>query len=382
MVYLDYNATSPTDEAVLERMLPYFSTRFGNNASRDHAWGWAADDAVEEARHEVATLVNAHTAEIVFTSSATESINLALRAFVEGGRPVLTSSAEHDSVLAACRLAGTRGRSRAVYVGTCPDGHVDLDDYRRQVESTRPCVAVLLLANNEIGTIQPIREAAAIAHAAGALFMCDATQAVGKVPVDVQRDGIDLAAFSAHKIYGPKGVGALFVRAGAPRVELTPLIPGPQEHGLRGGTVNVPGVVGFGEACRIAASGMTAEVPRIGALRDRLEDGITSEVPDGWVNGDRSHRLCNTSNMGFGGVDARTLIRDMHDVAVSTRSACSSGAAGPSHVLKAIGLTDEQASSCIRFSLGRFTTQDEIDYTIGKVATSVHKLRRSKSARV
>jgi cysteine desulfurase len=237
-------------------------------------------------------------------------------------------------------------------------------------------LVALMAANNEIGTIHPVRAISRITHAAGALFLCDITQAVGKLPVDVRADGIDFAAFSAHKMYGPKGVGALYVRGGDPPIELEPLIAGGgQERGLRGGTLNVPGIVGFGEACRIASAVMVEETGRVRKLRDRLEEAILSEVPDTWVNGDRVNRICNTSNIGFRGVDGRALIRDMHDIACSTRAACSSGAPGPSHVLKAIGLTDEDAYSCIRFSLGRFNTEEEIDYVIHKVIRSVHKLR-------
>ncbi len=238
-----------------------------------------------------------------------------------------------------------------------------------------------MLANNEIGNIHPVRQVAEFAHAAGALFFSDITQAAGKIPVDVRAMGIDLAAFSAHKLYGPKGVGALFIRSGEPRIELEPLIVGGgQERGLRAGTLNVPGIVGFGEACRIAKLEMAEESKRVGRLRDKLENSLLAEIPDIWINGDRQNRLPNTTNIGFRGVDARTLIRDMHDIAVSTKSACSSGQPGPSHVLKAIGLTDDEAYSCIRFSLGRFTTEQEIDYAIAKVVASVRKLRASTSS--
>ena len=232
-------------------------------------------------------------------------------------------------------------------------------------------------ANNEIGTIHPITEIARLVHAAGAIFLCDITQAVGKMPMDVHANSIDIAAFSAHKMYGPKGVGALFIRGGEPKIELEPLIlGGGQERGLRGGTLNVPGIVGFGEACRIAQLEWKPEMERVERLRNRLEQTLMAELPDLWINGDRKNRIPNTSNIGFAGIDARTLIRDMHDIGVSTRAACSSGHTGPSHVLKAIGLTDDEAYACVRFSLGRFTTEDEVDYAINKIIASIHKLRR------
>jgi cysteine desulfurase len=240
-----------------------------------------------------------------------------------------------------------------------------------------------MLANNEIGAIHPIHRFAEAAHSARAIFFSDLTQAAGKVSIDVRELGVDLAAFSGHKIYGPKGVGALFIRGGEPEIKLDPfVVGGGHERGLRAGTLNVPGIVGFGEACRIAAEEMETEAPRVKRLRDKLEEAILAEIPNTWVNGDRINRICNTTNIGFKGVDARTLIRNMHDIAVSTQSACSSGSGRPSHVLKAIGLSDEDAYSCIRFSLGRFTTEEEIDYTIDKVIKSVHKLRRQKSAYV
>jgi cysteine desulfurase len=256
-------------------------------------------------------------------------------------------------------------------------GRIDLEELARALKAGETGLVALMLANNDTGTVQAVRKIADMAHDAGALFFSDLTQAAGKIPVDVRREGIDLAAFSAHKMYGPKGVGGLFIRGGEPRIELEPLIVGGgQERGVRGGTLNVPGIVGFGEACRIAQLEMTQDAERVGQLRDKLEAALLAELPDIWINGDRDNRLPNTGNIGFAGVDARTLIRDMHDIAVSTRSACSSGNHGPSHVLKAMGLTDEQAYSCVRFSFGRFTTEEEIDYTIRKVIASVTKLRK------
>jgi cysteine desulfurase len=363
-------------------MQPWLADRFGNPSSRDHVWGWDAADAVEDARSAVANQINAYSNEIIFTSGATEGLNIAVKGFVGfhdwQRKRIVTCATEHDAVLAPClQLAKATG----IEVHVLPvdqRGNVDLEQLEAAVYADKQVLVAIMAANNEIGTIHPIRKIAEVAHGAGALFLCDMTQAMGKVPVDVHADDIDMCAFSAHKMYGPKGVGALFVRNRETPIELEPLILGGQERGLRGGTLNVPGIVGFGEACRIALQEMDNEIPRIAALRDTLEDAILSEILDTWVNGDRGNRICNTTNIGFHGVDARTLIRDMHDIAVSTQAACSSGSGKPSHVLKAIGLSDDEASSSIRFSLGRFTTAEEIDYTINKAIDSVHKLRRSK----
>lgn len=380
-VYLDYNATTPVDEGVLERMIPFLSRVYGNPASRDHAFGWDSAEAVEEARDRIANLINAKPSEIVFTSCATESINLALKGLAQAhigkGKVILTSVVEHEAVLGACRQIQGQMGIDIKYLPVEPRGNVDLGELTRNIGANNTFLIAVILANNEIGTINPIREVGQMAHNAGALLFVDATQAVGKIPVDVREDGIDLAAFSAHKLYGPKGVGALFIRGGAPKIELEPLLAGGgQERGIRGGTLNVPGIVGFGEACRIAQCEMSHEAERIARLRDQLEETLVAELPNTWINGDRRNRLPNTTNLTFAGVDARTLIRDMHDIAVSTRSACSSGAAGPSHVLKAIGLSDEQAYASVRFSLGRFTTEEEIHYAIERVISSVLKLRK------
>jgi cysteine desulfurase len=385
MVYLDYNATSPVDPRVRQMAQVWHTEAFGNASSRDHAWGWDASKAVEDARQEVAELVGAASSEITFTSGATESLNAAVMGFLGlekwEHKKIIICGTEHDAVLAPCcrfqRIAG-------VEIETLPvdrQGHIDLDRLKTAVASDKEMLVVFMASNNEIGTIHPVLEISRISHEAGALFLCDLTQAAGKMPIDVRADAIDLAAFSAHKMCGPKGVGALFVRGGSPEIALEPLIVGGgQERGLRGGTLNVPGIVGFGEACRITRHEQKDEALRVCHLRDRLEQALLAELPDIWINGDRRNRVSNTTNIGFGGVNARALIRDMHDIAVSTQAACSSGNTGPSHVLKAIGLSDEEAYSCVRFSLGRFTTEEEIDYAIKKVVTSVHKLRRSKSA--
>lgn len=386
-VYLDYAATTPLDPGVRDAMAPWFTDRFGNASSRDHSFGWDAADAVEDARAHVADALNVPFACVTFTSGATEALNTVVRSYAGyedwPRKTVVAGATEHDAVLAPARaLCGRTGVALAI-LPVDDAGRVDLDALRRTL-AARPLGALvaLMAANNEIGTLHPVRTIAAVVHAAGGVFLCDTTQAVGKLPLDVRALGADFSTISAHKICGPKGVGALIARSANAPFTLDPLLlGGGQERGLRGGTLNVPGVVGLGEACRLAAERLDDHVRRMRALRDRLEAGIRAEVPDVWVNADGADRLCNTSNVGFRGVDARTLIRDMHDVAVSTRSACSSGDAGPSHVLKAIGLSDDDAYACIRFSHGRCTTPDEIDRAVGKVAASVRRLRRAKSAR-
>jgi cysteine desulfurase len=377
-VYLDYNSTTPLDPRVLEAMLPFLSAKFGNPASRDHAFGWDAAEAVEDARYHVASLINAKAAEVTFTSGATESINFALKGLchrVEGGRrSTVTTAVEHEAVLGCCRQLEALG-TRVTRVPVDTSGHVDLtavQDAATQGDS----VIALMAANNEIGTVTPLESIVEVARATGGLFFTDATQAVGKIRFDVRELGIDLAAFSAHKIYGPKGVGALFVRGRAPEIQLEPfIVGGGQERGRRGGTLNVAGIVGFGEACRIALSEMEQEGERIRRLRDGFETTLLAAVADIRINGDRQARIPNTSNIAFTGLTARTLIRDMYLVAASTSSACSSGSQGPSHVLKALGLTDDEAYSSVRFSLGRFTTEREIEFAIDRVVESVRKLR-------
>jgi cysteine desulfurase len=365
-------------------MRRFASEAYGNPHSSDHPFGWDAAELIEEARTHVAGLIGASPTEVVFTSGATESINVALKGHIltradrSGG--ILTCAAEHEAVLATCaqlpRLAAVPVR----HLPVDPAGRIDPADWETAISGGGTLLASLMLANNEIGTVHPIARVAEIIHGTRALFFSDLTQAAGKIPIDVRDLGIDLAAFSAHKIYGPKGIGALFLRGGEPRIELEPLIVGGgQERGLRAGTLNVPGIVGFGAACRIAREEMAEEAVRIARMRDWLEREILDALRDVSINGDVRHRLPNTSNLCFHGVDARTLIRDMHDVAVSTRSACSSGRQGPSHVLKAMGLSDDDAYSSIRFSLGRFTTEDEIDFALDRVIRSVRRLGSLRS---
>lgn len=331
-------------------------------------------------------VVNAGSGEVVFVSGATEALNTVIRGYVGfdgwASKKIVTCPTEHDAVLAPCRYLCDRTGVALEILPVDDVGRVDLADLSASLAAAPGALVALMAANNEIGTLHPMRDIADVVHAAGGLFLCDTTQAVGKLPLDLRAEGIDFATVSAHKVYGPKGVGALVTGSAGAESAIEPLIRGGgQERGMRGGTLNVPGIVGLGEACRLAGECLDDDVRRMRTLRDRLEDGITAQLTETWVNGDRSNRLCNTSSLGFKGVDARTLIRDMHDVAVSTRSACSSARSGPSHVLKAIGLGEEDAYSCVRFSLGRFTTEDEIDYAIEKVVVSVHRLRRSRSIR-
>jgi cysteine desulfurase len=383
--YLDNNATTRVDPIVDERMRLWNTEEYGNASAREHQLGWRAMEAVASGRESVANALAVPAARVVFTSGATEGINAVLRSYVGfrdwPHKTIVTCATEHDAVLAPSRyLCDRTGVTlRVLPVDGC--GRIGLGGLAAAIAGTSRALVVLMAANNEIGTCHRVREIAEVVHAAGGLFLCDATQAFGKSDLDLSAEDMDFATISGHKCHGPKGVGALIARD-APDAFEPLLLGGGQERGWRGGTLNVPGIVGLGEACRLVQEHRHEDVPRMARLRDRLEDGVLSQVGDAWVNGDRAYRLCNTSNLGFKGIDGRALIRDMHDIAVSTRSACSSGHSGPSHVLKAIGLSDDDAYSCVRFSLGRFTTQDEIDYAIDKVVTSVNRLRQVKSVRV
>ena len=376
-IYLDYNATTPIDRRVLECMMPFLTDAFGNPSSGNHSFGRAAAEAVELARHHVAELVQANPNEIFFTSCATESISLALKGLAYSGpavgKTIVTTVAEHKAVLETCQQL--ERHLQVTYLPVTRSCSIDLRDLSHRMSTGRTLLVSLMWANNEIGTIYPIREAAGIAHRAGALFFTDATQAVGKIPVNVRTSEVDLMAFSAHKLYGPKGVGALFVRGGDTAIKLEPLIAGGgQEQGLRGGTLNVAGIVGFGEACRIAKMEMSDEASRMFRLRTQLEERLRL-LPNVIINGDGKPRLPNTTSLRFLGIDAPTLIRETGIVAVSTGAACSSQTNSPSHVLKAIGLCNSCAGSAIRFSLGRFTTEQQINAAIQKVATTVPRLR-------
>ena len=384
-VYLDYHATTPVDPRVLEAMLPYFGPRFGNAASRSHAFGWEAEKAVERSRRQVADMAGAAPREIAFTSGATESINLALKGFLEAagahGGHMVTMATEHKAALdTAARLA--RHGNRVTLLPPRPDGLIDLDRLRAAILPETVLVSVMA-ANNEIGTLQPVREIGALCREMGVAFHCDAAQAFGKIPLDVEADGIDLMSISAHKMCGPKGIGALYVRRRGRRVALAAQMDGGgHEHGLRSGTLNVPGIVGLGEACAICAREMAAETERLGGLRDRLKTLLEAAVEGVRVNGSMEHRLPGNLNVSFPGVDGEALLMSLPDLALSTGSACSSATVEASHVLKALGLSDAMARASVRFGLGRFTTAEEVEYAAGRVADAVRRLREQAPVKV
>jgi cysteine desulfurase len=376
-IYLDNNATTPMDPRVLEAMLPYFNEKFGNAASRNHPFGWVAEEGVDYAREQVAKLIGASEKEIIFTSGATESDNLAIKGvfemYKEKGNHIITAVTEHKAVLDACKHVEKLG-GKVTYLPVREDGLVDLEVLEAAMTSETILVSIMY-GNNEIGVIQPVKEIAAIAHKYGALFMTDATQAVGKIPVDVIADGIDLLALSAHKMYGPKGVGALYVRRKGPRVKVTAQMDGGgHERGMRSGTLNVPGIVGLGKACEIAGAEMASETIRLSALRDKLEKALTV-LEESYVNGNVAHRLPHVANISFKYVEGEGLMMAMKDLAVSSGSACTSASLEPSYVLKSLGLSDDLAHSSIRFGLGRFTTEEEVDYAVEVTLKAVTHLR-------
>jgi len=377
-VYLDHHATTPVDPRVLAAMLPFFGPKFGNAASRGHRFGWEAEQAVELARKRVAALAGAQPREIVFTSGATESNNLAIKGVIEAyrsrGDHLITMSTEHSSVLDPLRHAERSG-FRVTVLAPQPDGLLDLDRLRDAILPETLLVSVML-ANNEIGVLQPIREIGALCRERGVLFHCDAAQAFGKVPIDVNAVPIDLMPLSAHKMYGPKGVGALYVRRRNPRVELAAQMEGGgHESGMRSGTLNVPAIVGFGEACAICAREMAEESARLLSLRGLLLAQLQAGLEGVGINGSLAHRLPGNLNLSFSGVDAKTLLMSLPEVALSTGSACSSAVAGPSHVLRAIGIADSVAQSSVRFGLGRFNTEEEIVSVARRIVDSVTRLR-------
>jgi len=376
-IYMDNHATTRLDPRVLAAMMPYLTDAYGNAASRSHSFGWTAEQAVETARAQVAKLIGASAREIVFTSGATESDNLAITGAVQahGGQGhVVTQATEHKAVLDTCAWLEKQG-SRVTYLPVDPEGRVSLDDLRRALEE-KPILVTVLFANNEIGTLQPIDEIGALCRECGVLFHTDAAQAVGKIPVDVNRSNIDLLSISGHKIYGPKGIGALYVRRHNPRVELAEQMHGGgHERGMRSGTLNVPGIVGLGAACELAAAELEAEAARLTALRDRLQAKLLAELNHVRVNGSQQHRLPGNLNMTFEHVDSETLMMGVKEVALSSGSACTSAKIEPSHVLRALGLGEEAAHSSIRFGLGRFNTEEEVDYLAERLIDVVHKLR-------
>jgi cysteine desulfurase len=377
-IYMDNHATSPTDPRVLEAMLPYFTTKFGNAASRNHSFGWEAEQAVETAREQIAKLIGATAKEIIFTSGATESNNLALKGvaemYRERGNHIITQVTEHKAVLDTCKRLEKQG-FRVTYLPVKADGLIDMEDLKRAMDEKTILVSIMW-ANNEIGVLQPIAEIGKLCHERGVLFHTDAVQAVGKVPVDVIADNVDLLSLSGHKIYGPKGVGALYVRRRNPRVQVAAQIDGGgHERGMRSGTLNVPSIVGLGKACEIAGEEMAAEAKQLAHLRDRLKAKLESELDYIHVNGSMEHHLPGNLNMSFVYVEGESLLMGIHEIAVSSGSACTSATLEPSYVLKALGLGDDVAHSSIRFGIGRYNTEAEIDYTAAKVIDVVKKLR-------
>jgi cysteine desulfurase len=377
-IYLDHNATTPCDPRVVEAMIPYFTNNFGNAASRNHSFGWQAEEAVDYAREQVAKLIGADPKEIIFTSGATEGDNLAIKGVYEmyasKGNHIITCNIEHKAVLDTCKHIEKEG-GEVTYLKVKDNGLIDLAELEAAIKPTTILIAIMY-ANNEIGTIMPMKEISAIARKHGVLVFSDATQAVGKIPVDVNKDGIDLMAFTAHKMYGPKGVGALYVRRKNPRVKVTAQIDGGgHERGMRSGTLNVPGIVGFGKACEICMNEMEEETARVSKLRDKLQTELL-KVEESYLNGDKDHKLPHVTNISFKYVEGEGLMMGFNkNIALSSGSACTSASLEPSYVLKALGLGDDLAHSSLRFGLGRFTTEEQVDYTIEQVTNTVNKLR-------
>jgi cysteine desulfurase len=377
-IYLDNNATTPMDPRVLEAMTPYFLNHFGNAASRNHSFGWEAEEAVDYGREQIAKLIGADSKEIIFTSGATEGDNLAIKGVYEmyasKGNHIITATTEHKAVLDTCKHIEKLG-GEVTYLEVNAEGLIDLKELEAAIKPNTILIAIMY-ANNETGTIQPVKEISALARKHGVLFFTDATQAVGKVPVDVIKDGIDIMAFSAHKMYGPKGIGALYVRRKNPRVKVTAQMDGGgHERGMRSGTLNVPGIVGFGKACELCRLEMEEESKRLSKLRDKLETELL-KLEEAYVNGSKEHRLPHVANISFKYVEGEGLMMGFNkNIALSSGSACTSASLEPSYVLKALGLGDDLAHSSLRFGLGRFTTEEQIDYTVKAVSETVLKLR-------
>ena len=376
-IYLDNNSTTPMDPRVLEAMMPYLTDVFGNSASRNHPFGWAAEEGVDYAREQIAALINCDSKEIIFTSGATESDNLGIKGVFEmysqKGNHIITTTTEHKAILDTCKHLEKQG-GRVTYLPVNELGLISLEDLEAAM-TPETILVTIMYGNNETGTIQSMREIARIAHSHGALFMTDGTQAVGKIPVDVIADGIDIMAFTAHKMYGPKGVGALYVRRKNPRVKVTSQMDGGgHERGMRSGTLNVPGIVGLGKACELARLEMASDAARLSVMRDRLEKELTT-LEETYINGSVEHRLPHVTNISFKYVEGEGLMMGVKDLAVSSGSACTSASLEPSYVLKALGLSDDLAHSSLRFGLSRFTTDEQIDYAIGHVKEAVTKLR-------
>jgi cysteine desulfurase len=375
---MDNHATTPLDPRVLEAMMPYLTTVFGNAASRNHSFGWEAEAAVEKAREQVAKLIGATAKEIIFTSGATESNNLAIKGiaemYKERGNHIITQVTEHKATLDTCKRLEKYGY-RVTYLPVKADGLIDIEDLKRAMDD-KTILVTIMIANNEIGVVQPVAEIGKLCHEKGVLFHTDGVQAVGKIPVDVNAMHIDALSLSAHKIYGPKGVGALYVRRRNPRVQISGQIDGGgHERGMRSGTLNVPGIVGLGKACEIAGEEMKAETERLSALRDKLKAKLESNLDYVHVNGSMEHRLPGNLNVSFVYVEGESLLMGINDIAVSSGSACTSATLEPSYVLKALGLGDDVAHSSIRFGLGRFNNEAEVDYVGDKLVDVVQKLR-------
>ena len=377
-IYMDNHATTRVDPRVLEAMLPYFGEIYGNAASRNHEFGWVAEQAVDNAREQVAKLIGATAKEIVLTSGATESNNLAIKGvaemYREKGNHIITEVTEHKCVLDTCKRLEKHGY-RVTYLPVQKDGLIDLNQLKDSMTDQTILVSIMA-ANNEIGILQPIREIGKLCHEKGVLFHTDAVQAAGKVPFNVIDDNIDLASVTAHKIYGPKGAGALYVRRRNPRVQLVAQMDGGgHERGMRSGTLNVPGIVGLGKACELARLEMGEESKRLFALRESLREQITSQLDECYINGSMEHRLPGSLNISFAYVEGESLLMGINDIAVSSGSACTSATLEPSYVLKALGAGDDLAHSSIRFGLGRFNTQAEVDYVAAKIVDVVRRLR-------
>jgi len=377
-IFMDYHSTTPVDPRVLEEMIPYFTNDFGNAASRNHAFGWKAEEAVEHSRERIASLINCDPKEIIFTSGATESNNLALKGvaemYAEKGDHIITCVTEHKAILDTCKRLEKLGK-RVTYMAVDHYGQINLDDLRKEITDKTILISIMF-ANNEVGTLQHVHEIGKIAKEKGVLFHSDAVQAVGKIPVDVQAMNVDLMSLTAHKLYGPKGIGALYVRKKGPRVRLVAQMDGGgHERGMRSGTLNVPGMVGFGKACEIAQQVMPEESKRLAGLRDKLRFGIEKELDEVYLNGHPTERLPNNLNMSFAYVEGESLLMGMDDIAVSSGSACTSATLEPSYVLKALGVGEDLAHTSIRFGLGRFNTEEEVDYVMNKVISNVKRLR-------
>jgi cysteine desulfurase len=377
-IYMDNHATTPVDPRVVDAMMPYFTEKFGNAASRNHEFGWKAEEAVENARGQIARLINATPKEIVFTSGATESTNLAIKGaaemYREKGNHIITQVTEHKATLDTCKRLEKNGYE-VTYLPVEKDGRINLDDLRRAI-TPKTILISIMYANNEIGVVQPVAEIGKIAKEKGVFFHSDGVQAVGKIPVDVQKDGIDMLSISGHKIYGPKGVGALYVRRKNPRVQLSAIIDGGgHERGMRSGTLNVTGIVGLGKACEICMNEMAQESEKLLHMRERLKESIMSRLDETFINGSMTHRLPHNINISFAFVEGESLLMGINDIAVSSGSACTSATLEPSYVLKALGVGEDLAHTSIRFGLGRFNTDEEVDYVADRVVETVTRLR-------